>query len=320
MSNPPDAPSLFSRPYLIGGILACCGAILFSTKAIFVKLAYNYEVDAVSLLMLRMLFSLPVFLLVGMLALNRRPEKWHILKGHFRLVIFLGILGYYIASYFDLEGLTYIDASLERIILFIYPTLVILLNLVFRKLIPNKIQISSVIITYVGIIIAFRGNLMINDQQLVLKGGLLVLISAFTYSLYLVGTGKLAGTVGTQIYNSFAMTAASIAIIVHNSLIHGFNLLSFVPEVYGYALLISFFSTIIPSYLIVEGIRLIGANNSSIIGSVGPISTIILAVIFLGEALTGIQIIGSLIVIIGVLLTLVSSRKETVHKKIPDEN
>ena len=300
----------------MGGLLALAGAILFSTKAIFVKLAYEYEVDSVSLLMLRMLFSLPVFVFVGILALKKQPGKKDILQQHYKSIILLGVLGYYIASYFDLEGLQYIDASLERIILFIYPTIVILLNLIFRKLIPNKIQIGSVFITYIGIVLAFRGNLMINDPQLVMKGGMLVLISALTYSLYLVGTGKLAGTVGTRIYNSLAMTAASIAIIIHNSLIHGFNLLSFESQVYGYALLISLFSTIIPSYLIVEGIRIIGSNNSSIIGSVGPVSTIILAVVFLGETLTGIQIIGSAIVIFGVLLILLSSKGEL--KKIED--
>jgi len=294
---------------LIGGIYALCGAILFSSKAVLVKLAYQYDVDTVSLLMLRMLFSLPFFLVIGWISIRQAPDKAQTLVQHKWKVIILGLLGYYIASYLDLEGLHYIDASLERIILFIYPTLVVILSFMIYKIRIKRIQIAAILITYVGIIVAFRGNISGVDLTHTYRGAGLVLLSASSYSIYLVGTGDLSGRIGTKVYNSAAMAIAAIAIITHNHVIHGFNLLSFEREVYGYALLISILATVIPSYLIVEGIRIIGANNSSIIGSIGPVSTIIMAVILLGEQISLMQGIGSIIVILGVLLILYSKSK-----------
>lgn len=291
---------------IVGGLVALLGAVLFSTKAVLVKLAYQYDIDAVSLLMLRMLFSLPFFLIIGLTSLRKNESSQVILKENIWKVAILGLLGYYIASYLDLEGLQYIDASLERIILFIYPTLVIIFSYLIYKIPIKRIQIVAIIITYVGIAIAYKANMSVSQNELIITGALFVLGSAVAYSLYLVGTGDLSIKLGTKIYTSISMSIAALAIIVHNSLVNGFNLFDFEYEVYFYALLISILSTVIPSYLIVEGIRRIGANNSSIIGSVGPISTIILAIIFLGEEISLIQGLGSVIVIVGVVLVILS--------------
>ncbi len=290
----------------LGVSLALIGAVLFSTKAVLVKLAYQYDVDAVSLLMLRMIISLPFFIIIGWQTLYKDRSKGTALVQHKWKVILLGLLGYYVASYLDLEGLNYIDASLERIILFIYPTLVVVFSNLIYKIPIKRIQIWAIGLTYLGIIVAFRGNLQFGDSSLIMTGALYVLGSSIAYSLYLVGTGDLSGRLGTRIYNSAAMTVAAIAILVHNYILNGFNLMDFSYEVYFYAFLISIFSTVLPSYLIVEGIRIIGANNSSIIGSVGPISTILLAVIFLGEKISLIQGLGSIIVIAGVIVILLS--------------
>ena len=289
---------------LWGGILALLGSVLFSTKAIFVKLAYQYDVDAVSLLMLRMAFSLPFFIVIGIIALRQMYPGGERPSFSLWKIALLGMTGYYVASYFDLEGLRFIDASLERIILFTYPTIVVLMNLFIYKERLSFIQSTAILIAYVGIVISFWGNLNVTDQELTIKGGVLVFISSIAYSAYLVGTGQVAPKVGSRIYNSIAMTFAALAIITHNFILHGFNLFDFHPAVYTYALLISIVSTVLPSYIIVEGIRIIGANNSSIIGSVGPISTITLAVIFLGEQINPTQALGSVIVILGVLLIL----------------
>ena len=297
---------------LRGGILALVGALLFSTKAIFVKLAYQYDVDAASLLMLRMLFSLPVFLFVGFYSIRSVDQSFSVLNRYKWRIIFFGVLGYYLASFLDLEGLRFIDASLERIILFIYPTLVIIINLLVIKKRPSNKQVGAILVTYVGICITYLANLSVNNLSEVIRGGILVFSSAIAYSLYLVGTGTIGAKVGAALYNSFAMTAAAIAIIIHNSILHGFNLFSFQSEVYMYGILISIFSTIIPSYLIVESIRLIGSNRSSIIGSVGPISTILLAVVVLGEVLNFWQAVGSGVVIIGVLIVLLERSKKVI--------
>ncbi len=287
------------------------GAIMFSTKAVLVKLAYLYDVDAVSLLMLRMLFSLPVFLIVGLFALRNNRKSQSNLIAHKWKVLVLGLLGYYIASYLDLKGLKYIDASLERIILFMYPTLVVLFSFLIYKIVIRRIQVIAIIITYIGILIAFRGNIEVNNSSSLVTGALYVTGSSIAYSLYLVGTGDLSIRLGTKVYTSISMSIAALAIIIHNSIVNGFNLFDFLPQVYFYALLISVIGTIIPSYLIVEGIRRIGANNSSIIGSIGPVSTITLAIIFLDEKISLIQGVGSLIVIVGVLVIMVSKQKKS---------
>lgn len=282
------------------------GAIMFSTKAVLVKLAYEYDIDAVSLLMLRMFFSLPFFLIIGLMTLSKsKPSQVNLKKNIWKVAI-LGLLGYYLASYLDLEGLRYIDASLERIILFIYPTLVIIFSYLIYKIPIKRIQIVAIVMTYVGIIIAYRANMTVSQSAEVVTGASYVLGSAVAYSLYLVGTGDLSLKLGTKVYTSTSMTIAAMAIIFHNSLVNGFNLFDFELGVYFYALLISIISTVIPSYLIVEGIRRIGANNSSIIGSIGPISTITLAIIFLGEEISLIQGLGSAIVIVGVVLVILS--------------
>ena len=294
------------EPKIIGGLIAMLGAIMFSTKAVLVKLAYQYDVDAVSLLMLRMLFSLPFFLVIGIVTLRKSKSSQTNLKKNIWKVTILGLLGYYLASYLDLEGLRYIDASLERIILFIYPTLVIVFSYLIYKVPIRRIQIIAIAIAYLGIFIAYRANTNVSQSAEIITGAIYVLGSAVAYSLYLVGTGDLSIKLGTKVYTSISMAIAGLAIILHNSLINGFNLFDFVPGVYIYAFLISIIGTVIPSYLIVEGIRRIGANNSSIIGSIGPISTIILAIIFLGEKISLIQGLGSVIVIVGVVLVILS--------------
>lgn len=290
---------------LVGGLIAMIGAILFSTKAVLVKLAYQHDIDAVSLLMLRMLFSLPIFVIIGLASLKNDETSQVNLKENIWKVTILGLLGYYLASYLDLSGLKYIDASLERIILFIYPTLVVMLSYLIYRIPISRIQVVAIIITYIGIIIAFRANLTVSQGPEVDTGALFVLGSAISYSLYLVGTGDLSVKLGTKVYTSISMSIAAFAIIIHNCIVNGFNLFDFVPQVYVYALMISVISTIIPSYLIVEGIRRVGASNSSIIGSIGPISTIILAIIFLDEKISLIQGLGSLVVILGVILVIV---------------
>jgi len=297
------------NPNLIGGLYALTGAILFSTKAVFVKMAYRHDVDAVSLLMLRMLFSVPFFIIIGLIYLSKKNVDRDILKVQWWRVVLLGLTGYYIASYLDLKGLTYIDASLERIILFIYPTVVVILSFVIYRIPIRAIQIWAILITYVGIAISFSGNMQVSMSEEIYTGSTYIFFSAIAYSLYLVGTGDLSKKIGTPLFNSLAMSAAAAGILIHNFIVHGFNVLSFTEPVYCYAILISIISTVIPSYLIVEGIRRIGASNSSIIGSVGPISTILLAIYLLDERLNLTQTLGSALVIFGVLLVMMKKEK-----------
>lgn len=259
--------------------------------------------------MLRMLFALPFFLFIAWTGLKDNREAMVVLKASKWSLFFMGILGYYIASLCDLEGLKYIDASLERVILFVYPTLVVLLSYFFFQKKINKTQRLAILFSYIGIGIALGGNIEINSSDQVFKGALFIIISAITYAIYLVGSGEIAPKIGTRIYNSVAMTIACMAIIIHSLLQHGFNLLDFEWQVYMYAFIIGVFTTVVPSYMIVEGIRLIGANKSSIIGTIGPISTIVLASIVLDESINSVQLLGSIIVVLSVFLVITERMK-----------
>ena len=286
-----------------GAAMAFVGALLVSTKAIIVKLAYQHGVDSASLLMLRMLFSLPFFAIIAWHSLSRKPQQLKVLKSPWPLS-FSGLMGYYLASFFDLAGLQYIDAGLERIILFTYPTIVVLISFFYLKEKITLPQVIAILVTFVGIGLAYQGNLSINQNADVTKGALLVFMAAVTYAIYFIGSQKLVAQIGTRLYNSLAMLIATAAVLLHNSLVNGWNIFDFTAPVYGYALLMGTLSTVIPSFLIVEGIRVIGAKNSSIIGTIGPISTILLAIIFLGETITVMQGIGTLVVIGGILILL----------------
>ena len=292
---------------------------MFSTKAIFVKLAYRHDVDALSLLMLRMLFALPLFLVLGIWQNTSTEGGSEIIKRYKWRLIGLGLLGYYIASYFDLKGLELIDASLERMILFLYPTVVVFLSFLIYKVQIKRSQVIAICIGYLGMYLVFQGNAGSHASKSVLEGSLLVLISTITYSLYLVGTGELSKKLGSVIYNSITMTIAALAIIIHNTIFHGFNLFDFTPPVYLYALAISIISTVIPSYLIVEGIRIVGANHSSILGFVGPVSTIILAIVILGEQISAVQAVGSMVVFGAVVFTVIQKDNPAQSSSTKDE-
>ena len=271
-----------------------------------VKLAYQYEVDSISVLLLRMLFSFPFFLII---ALAKRPKQ-AISRKDYLWLVGLGLIGYYLASYLDFLGLQYIKASLERLILFIYPTLVLLISFIFLGKRVSQIQALGVLVTYGGIIIIFSNELVINSSSDILTGGILIFLSAMTYAAYLVGSGWLMPKFGARVFTSYAMMVSCVSVIIHFSIVQEHSVFSFPTEVYWICLAMAVFATVIPSYLISYAIRHLGANDFSIFGSLGPISTILLAYIFLDETLTWIQISGALVVISGIFL---AERKNPVQ-------
>jgi drug/metabolite transporter (DMT)-like permease len=283
----------------LGVLLAVLGVVLFSAKAIMVKLAYQYDIDSVSLLLFRMLFALPVYLVIAFYVKPKESNK--IRKTDYLWLVFFGFIGYYLASYFDFVGLKHIKAGLERIVLFVYPTLVVIISRVFLKTKITKIQIIAILITYVGVIIAFAGELELSGDNLVI-GVSLIFLSALTYAMYLVGSGWLIPKFGVVCFTSYAMIVSTVCVIAHYLLTKEIDLLNYPREVYFLGMGMAFLSTVIPSFLVSKSIKIIGSSNFSIIGSVGPISTILLAYIFLGESLTVFQVVGTIIVIIGVFM------------------
>jgi drug/metabolite transporter (DMT)-like permease len=289
----------------LGVLLAVLGVVLFSAKAIMVKLAYEYDVDSVTLLLFRMLFSLPVYLVIAFLV---RPKNTNeIYKTDYLWLFFFGFIGYYLASYFDFLGLKYIKAGLERIVLFIYPTLVVIISRLFLKTKISKTQVIAIVITYIGVLIAFSGELDVSSNHL-FKGVILIFFSALTYAMYLVGSGWLIPKFGVVCFTSYAMIVSTICVLIHYSFVQNFGLFHYPKEVYYLGLGMAILSTVIPSFLVSKSIKIIGSSNFSIIGSIGPISTIILANIFLEETLSIYQVIGTVVVIGGVFLVSKSKK------------
>ncbi len=289
-----------SRVYSSAILIAIAGIVLFSSKAVMVKLAYRYDIDAVSLLLLRMLFALPFYLTVAAIKKPSNPEL--IQKRDYWWLIGFGIIGYYLASYFDFLGLQYIKASLERVILFIYPTLVLIISRVFLKTRITKRQVMAILISYLGIVITFGQELTFaGEQSSLILGGVLIFLSALTYASYIAGSGWLIPKFGSVTFTSYAMIVSCLFVIGHYFVANGFVWSEYPIEVYYLGFAMAIIATVIPSYLISYAIKGLGASDFAIFGSIGPISTIILAYIFLGEALTSLQLVGTMVVIIGVV-------------------
>jgi len=222
----------------------------------------------------------------------------------------IGISGFYCASYVDFIGLQYISASLERMVFYTYPTLVLLISAIVFKQKISAIQYLALGFSYIGVAIIFSGKISTIGNSNPLLGAFFVFFAALTYAIYLVGTGRLLPRIGTRRFTSYSMIAAAIAVLIHNTIANGIDLLKYPLEVYGIILFMTIFATVIPTFLIAEGIRIIGANNASIIGAIGPVSTIVLAYFFLGERLYPMQMLGTLFVISGVLLITLNKKSE----------
>lgn len=276
------------------------GTIFFSIKAVLVKLAYGYHVDAVTLMTLRMGISLPFYIVIGFFVLKGHQLAKLTPQDHLKIISF-GVAGYYLASLFDLMGLQYISAGFERLILFLYPTVVLLISAFFLKRKVSKVEWVALMIGYVGISIVY-----VNDTQFsgpdVTVGMLWVLGSAIAFAVYIVGSGQMFLKISTMGFTVYAMTAASLAILLHFSLTHSIDALDVVPEVWMIALTISIVCTVIPTFMIAEGIKWLGAPKAALVGCIGPGFTALFAYLILGEIYTWIHFVGMILVLSAVFL------------------
>ncbi len=280
--------------------MVVAAAVAFSAKAIIVKLAYRHHVDPVTLLALRMIFSAPLFAALAWWAACERKAAPLDARDR-RNVAILGLVGYYLASYFDFLGLQYVTAALERLLLFIHPTFVVIIAAVLFKRPVARRDVVAIVLSYLGIVLVFGNDLATQPGNVVL-GSFWVLMSALFYAAYLVGSGRLVGRVGSVRFASNAGLWSCGGVVVHYLVTQPARLIVSQPlEVYGLAFLMAAVSTVLPIVLTSEGIRRIGASHASIIASVGPIATIFLGFLVLGEAITGIQLAGAGLVLAGVL-------------------
>lgn len=288
-----------NRDVFLGVIFALLAAIGFSAKAILVKLAYLDRVDAVTLLALRMAFSVPFFIGVALWIKRQHAEP---LNTHDRLLVLgLGLIGYYCSSFLDFLGLQYISAGLERLILFLYPTMTVILTaLIYKRAIGRKV-IVAMVLCYAGIALVFLHDVGTKEGGIVL-GALLVFASTLSYSIYLVGAGHAIARIGTLRFTAYAMVVASVASLLQFGVMRPLSALELPIRVYGLSVAMAIFSTVLPVFMLSFAIRRIGSGSASLIGSIGPVSTIYLAHVFLNERISLLQVAGSSLVLAGVLL------------------
>jgi drug/metabolite transporter (DMT)-like permease len=287
------------RHVLIGTLAAAFAAIGFSGKAILVKLAYTSPVDAVTLLAIRMAFSVPFFIAAALWSRRNQTAK-PITRRDALAVLVLGLLGYYLSSLLDFSGLQFISAGLERLVLFLYPTMVVLLSAALYKRRIERREIVALLLSYAGIVLVFVHDAQVQTDGLVLGTGL-VFASTLTYTLYLIGAGQTITRIGALRFTAYAMLVASVATLLQFALTHPLSALALPPRVYGLGVLMAIFSTVLPVFLLSYAIRQIGSGQTALVGSIGPVATIFMAHVILGESVSLAQIAGAALVLAGVL-------------------
>ncbi|MES2946702.1 MAG: DMT family transporter [Pseudomonadota bacterium] len=284
---------------LPGLLLATVGAIAFSGKAIIVKLAYRHGVDAVTLIMLRMLFALPIFALMAWWASRGKPA---LTRKDWLGVLWLGFTGYYLASFLDFAGLAYISASLERLILYLNPTLVMLLSLVLYQRRISSRQLMGMAISYSGVILVFGHEITLQGAGTA-WGALLVFSSAVSYALYLVYSGEMVRRLGSIRLVGLASTVACLCCIIQFVLLRPVSVaVTVAPEVIWLSVLNATLCTALPVLLVMMAIERIGASMAAQTGMVGPMSTILMGVVILGEPFTAWVAAGTILVIAGIFV------------------
>jgi len=301
-----DAPER-KRSTSIGIACTIAGAIGFSAKTVIVKLAYRYGVDVMTLLALRMLFALPFFLLMvwwaGRGSATLTPANWASLLG-------LGFIGYYLGSYLDLAGLQYISAGFGRLILYLYPTLVLVFSATLLKQRVRATQWLSLALSYAGIVLVFGTEVHPGaDLSRIALGAGLVFLSAVTYAIYLIAGSRLVQKMGSLRFTGYASIAATSFVLATFASVRGTAALSVPNEVYGLTIVLSIFSTALPLWLMAEGLKRIGASQAALFACIGPIFTIALAYVFLDEPIALVQLAGAVLVLAGVAVISVKPRR-----------
>jgi len=295
----------------LGPALAIVGVLGFSFKAILVKLAYSIaSIDALTLLALRMAYAAPFFALMAWWA-TRREGVAPIVRADWVRLAWLGFIGYYISSLLDFMGLEYVTASIERLVLFLYPTMVVLLSaLLFKHRIGGRI-VLALALSYAGILLVFAHDLRFGtDPRALWVGGGLVFSSALCYSLYLVGVGPVIARLGSLRFIACAMLISSVFVLAQFVATRPLTALAAPLSIQFLSLTMAICSTVVPTLLIAEAIKRIGANRTSLIGSLGPVFTIALGYWILDEPVHWIQLAGAALVLAGVTLVTLQPKRQ----------
>ncbi|QNR98516.1 DMT family transporter [Stenotrophomonas sp. 169] len=299
MNTPSTFPTSSAR-LAVGGVgLAAIGAIAASGKAIIVKLGLRHGVDATTLLALRMAMALPLFLLLAWWSSRRAaPLSWAD-RGR---IAWLGFTGYYLSSWLDFQGLQYISVTLERLILYLNPTLVLLIHVVLTRQRPGRWQLVALALSYAGVLVAFGHDLQREGGQIIL-GSLLVLGSAISYALYLFGSGQIVARIGAVRLTAQASCVACALVLLHFGLTRPWPVLWQAPHaVHWLSLINATACTVLPVLAIMLAVKRIGSSLAAQVGMLGPVSTIVMSLWLLDEPMGPAQIAGTVLVLCGVLL------------------
>lgn len=284
-----------------GIVFAIVGVLAFSLRPILIKLSYAaWPVSPVTLLFIRMTVSLPFFAAVGWWLRRQEPalgaRDWVAVGA-------LGILGYYFSSFVDFLGLQYVGAGVGRLILFLYPTLVLLLSFLFLHKRPAPSEIIALVLSYLGIALVVSNQIdSTATGRLFMLGALLIFAGALGYAVYLVASSQMVKRIGSMRFTAYSMVIATLPAVLQFFLLEPVSALELPGAVWGYALVLATVSTVLPVFMVAEALRRIGANHFALIGAVGPVSVALTSAIGLDEPFTWVQAVGGLLVILGVLL------------------
>ena len=291
-------------PHLVSGlILASAGSIAFSGKAIIVKLAYRHGVDAVTLIMYRMLFALPMFLALAWWATYRQGggARTPLTRKDWLGILGLGVTGYYLASFLDFWGLSYISASLERLILYLNPTLVLVLGWLLYGRRITGLQAGAMAVSYAGVLLVFGHEADFAGRGAVL-GAVLVFGSAISYAIYLVYSGEMVKRLGSMRLVGLATSVACLLCLAQFALLRPMSAADVAPEVIWLSVLNATACTFAPVIMVMMAIERIGAGLAAQTGMIGPMSTITMGVLILDEPFTGWIVAGTVLVVSGVFI------------------
>ncbi|MEM7316998.1 MAG: DMT family transporter [Planctomycetota bacterium] len=314
MASPAPDPSELSPAhesnFMSGVVLAITGTFLFALKSIIIKLAFAAGADADIVLTYRMILSLPFYAAVLMFDTRKQTGRERLTRKQILTAMGLGFLGYYLASLLDLKGLELISAQLERLTLFTYPAMIAILAWMF---LGEKITLNiifAILLCYLGIFYMYSQEVTFEGSENTTRGVALVVGSAISYSCYVVLAKALMQVIGSRRFTSLAMIGSTVFVMIHFFATNPVSDLYISWTVGTYCLVLAIVCTVLPSYLVNEAIVRIGATRTTIIGTVGPVMTMLLAIAILGEPTSRWHIFGMIMVIIGVRL-VAENRNET---------
>jgi len=282
-----------------GIVFALIGVLAFSLRPILIKLSYGaHPISPVTLLFLRMTLSLPFFLAIGWWLRNREPR---LTRRDWAGIVGLGFLGYYAASFLDFVGLQWVGAGVGRLILYLFPTLVVLLSFLFLKKTPGMREVIALALSYAGIVLVVS-NQIGSENRLFALGAALVFASALCYAVYLVAGSQMVKRVGSMRFTAYSTVIATVPAVIQFLVMESADSLTLPGAVWGYAIVLATVSTVLPLFLQAEALNRIGANHFALIGAVGPVSVAVTSALGLDEPFTWVQALGGGLVILGVLL------------------